>query len=67
MYYNLQRKTCNPKVFKSFSFDDQFPDNPYHRIRAEIDYYKKYNYQSQISNLPGGLKRKMKLMIFITN
>ncbi len=28
MYYNLQRKTCNPKVFKSFSFDDEFPDNP---------------------------------------
>ena len=26
-------------------------------MRAEIDYYKKYNYQSQISNLPGGLKR----------
>ena len=53
----MQRKTCDPRVFKSFSFANEFPEGPYHRIRAETGYYKKYNDESQIANLPGGLKR----------
>lgn len=51
-----RNKKTNPKVYKSFDLSDSAKPEPYRRSIKETT-YKKYDTTSQISNLPGCIKR----------
>ena len=52
----MNRKPCNPKVYQSFELTDSAKPEPYHRM-IKPALFKKYDNTSQISYLPGAIKR----------
>lgn len=53
--YPLRRPT-DPRIYRSFVFSESNKPEPYHRVLMSTE-YKKYDNTSQITNLPGAVKR----------